>query len=55
MQADLYYNRLLKPVKQFFLCRTLYIYEGCQKSSWTPIIKASNGPEFDIHYYISLE
>ena len=24
MQADLYHNRLLKPVKQFFLCRTLY-------------------------------
>ena len=24
MQADLYYNRLLKPVKQVFLCRTLY-------------------------------
>ena len=26
MQADLYYNRLLKPVKQFFSCRALYIY-----------------------------
>ena len=23
---DLYYNRLIKPVKQFFSCRTLYIY-----------------------------
>ena len=25
MQADLYNNRLLKSVKQFFSCRTLYI------------------------------
>ena len=25
MQADMYYKRLLKPVKQFFSCRTLYI------------------------------
>ena len=25
------------------------IYEGCQKSSWTHIIKALNGPDFDIH------
>ena len=24
MQADLYNNRLLKPVKQFFSCRALY-------------------------------
>ena len=24
-------------------------YEGCQKSSWTPMIKASNEPDFDIH------
>ena len=25
MQADMYYNRLLKPEKQFFSCRTVYI------------------------------
>ena len=31
------------------------IYEGCQESSWTPMIKASNEPDFDIHYYISLK
>ena len=30
------------------------VYEGCQKSSWTLMIKASNEPEFDLHYYISL-
>ena len=30
-------------------------YEGCQESSWTPIIKASNEHDFDIHYYISLK
>ena len=24
--SDLYNNRMLKPVKQFFSCRTLYIY-----------------------------
>ena len=30
-------------------------YEGCQKSSWTPMIIASNEPYFDIHYYISLK
>ena len=30
-------------------------YEGCQKSSWTPMIKASNEPDFDIYYYISLK
>ena len=29
-------------------------YERCQKSSWTPMIKASNEPDFDIHYYIGL-
>ena len=32
-----------------------YMYEGCQKSSWTPMIKASNEPDLDIHYYISLK
>ena len=31
------------------------IYEGCQKSSWTHMIEASNEPEFDIYYYISLK
>ena len=31
-----------------------HIYEGCQKSSWTPLVKASNEPDFDIYYYISL-
>ena len=30
-------------------------YEGCQKSSWTLMIKASNEPDFDIHFYISLK
>ena len=25
MQADLYHNRLFKPEKTFFSCRTLYI------------------------------
>ena len=37
-----------------FFC-WLFIYEGCQKSSWTLMIKASNEPEFDLHYYISLK
>ena len=31
------------------------LYEGCQKSSWTPMIIASNEPDFDIHYYFSLK
>ena len=31
------------------------MYEGCQESSWTPIVKASNEPDFDIHHYISLK
>ena len=26
MQVDLYYNRLLKPVDQFFSCKTCNIY-----------------------------
>ena len=25
------------------------MYEGCQKSLWTHMIKALNGPDFDIH------
>ena len=33
----------------------LHIYEGCQKSSWTLMIKASSVPEFDNHYYVSLK
>ena len=35
--------------------RYTYMYEGCQKSSWTPIVKASNEPDFDIYYYISFK
>ena len=30
-------------------------YEGCQESSWTHMITASNVPDFDIHYYFSLK
>ena len=30
------------------------MYEGCQKSSLTLMIKASNGLDFEIHYYILL-
>ena len=41
---------LSKPI-----VKTLLLYEGCQKSSWTPMIKASNEPDFDIHYFISLK
>ena len=33
----------------------LNIYEGCQKSSWTLMIKASNEPDSDIHFYFSLK
>ena len=29
------------------------MYEGCQKSSWTPMIQASN--VLDCHYYFSLK
>ena len=32
-----------------------FTYEGCQKRSKTLIIKASNVPDFDIHYYISFK
>ena len=31
------------------------LYEGCQESSWTHMITASNVPDFDIHYYFSLK
>ena len=31
------------------------MYEGCQESSWTHMITASNVPDFDIHYYFSLK
>ena len=31
------------------------IYEGCQESSWTHMITASNVPDFDIHYNFSLK
>ena len=31
------------------------IYEGCQESSWTPMIKASDESNFDIQYYVSLK
>ena len=37
------------------VCLGCAMYEGCQKSSWTLIIKDSNVPDFDIHYYISLK
>ena len=30
-------------------------YEGCQESSWTHMITASNVPDFDIHYYFLLK
>ena len=33
--------------------RMFSLYEGCQKSSWTPMIEASNEPDFDIHSYLS--
>ena len=53
----------------YFLCRHLIMimtmndateaqfkkYEGCQESSWTHMITASNVPDFDIHYYFSLK
>ena len=45
-----------KPKKMLiFRFVGIFEYEGCQESSWTPIVKASNEPDFDIHHYISLK
>ena len=44
-----YFDFLLFLSSSFFVC-IFRLYEGCQKSSWTPMVKASNEPNFDIHY-----
>ena len=54
---NLVLDRGLSNTHGKFLGNTLinFKYEGCQESSWTPMIKASNEPNFDIHYYASLK
>ena len=44
----------LKLLTSLLIC-TCTTYEGCQESSWTHMITASNVPDFDIHYYFSLK
>ena len=45
----------VKPQPKQTFKQNFIIYEGCQESSWTHMITASNVPDFDIHYYFSLK
>ena len=53
--APTFSKRVYKKNKIVGTALLLNTYEGCQKSSWTHMIEASNEPDFDIHYYISLK
>ena len=50
---DILQSLSVADLKRFQLDK--HRYEGCQESSWTPIIKASNETDFDIYHYISLK
>ena len=50
--TETYFGRKLEILRIFV---EQFTYEGCQKSSWTPMIIASNESDFDIRYYFSLK